>query len=136
MRIFAARRSGYAENLSSFSLRDLVDHCQVLFQNGRAHRADFGEGKLRVDQRDAVVNEDAWFCSHVAPDKLPLNHEAAEFGVERRGERLLQPCEPRALVRDVSCGAGACTSCIRSQLRVGGKLNLASLAVLAPAPGT
>jgi hypothetical protein len=68
---------------SSFSFRDLVDHCQNLFRNGRAHRADFGNGKLRLDPRDAIVNEDVWFCSHVAPDKLPSNHEAAEFGVEQ-----------------------------------------------------
>ncbi len=39
------------------------------------------------------------------------------------------------LVRDVSCGAYACTLSIRSQLRAGrGKLSLASLAVFAPAP--
>ncbi len=67
---------------SSFSFGDLVDHCQKIFQDGRARLADFRPGKLRLDPRDAMVNEDVWFCSHVAPDKLPLNHEAAEFGVE------------------------------------------------------
>jgi hypothetical protein len=44
--------------------------------------SDFRNGKLRLDPRDAIVNEDVWFCSHVAPNKLPSNHEAAEFGVE------------------------------------------------------
>ncbi len=41
----------------------------------------------------------------------------------------------RALVRDVLCGACACTLSILSQLRAsGGKLSLASRVVLAPAP--
>jgi hypothetical protein len=41
----------------------------------------------------------------------------------------------RALVRNVLCGACACTPSIRSQLRASsGKLSLASLAALAPAP--
>ena len=38
-------------------------------------------------------------------------------------------------MRDVLCGVCACTLSIRSQLRAsGGKLSLASLVVLAPAP--
>ena len=54
----------------------------------------------------------------------------------------IDPCPPapesyvaRALVLDVLCGARPCTPSILSQLRAsGGKLSLASLAVLAPAP--
>ena len=41
----------------------------------------------------------------------------------------------RALVRDVLCGARACTPSTRPQLRAGGgKLSRASLVALAPAP--
>jgi hypothetical protein len=32
--------------------------------------------------RNAIVNEDVWFCSHVATDKLPFDHEAAGFWVK------------------------------------------------------
>ena len=63
---------------SSFPYAASTDHFREVVRNGRFVQG----GKLRMDDRAQVVNEDVWIASHVAPDKLPLNHEAAEFSVE------------------------------------------------------
>jgi len=70
----------------SYSYARLCERVDRLVEEGRFVGQEGSGGEscsmVKVDERVKMINEDVWLCAKVDKDRLPLNHEAAEFGIE------------------------------------------------------